>query len=438
MIDTPSAGAEATAIGAAAGISATEDIRSAFPALSRRVGPWPVAYFDAPGGTQVPDTVARAVSEYLLRHNANVHWGFPTSAETDGILDGARAALADFVGGRPDEIVFGANMTTLTFHFARALGRRMPPGSELVVTELDHHANVDPWRDVAAERGLLVRLVPMRTADGTLDREAFEAAVTDKTSLIALGAASNALGTVNDVRWAAGLARRHGSLLFVDAVHSAAHLPTDVSQLGCDALACSAYKFYGPHVGVLWARRELVESLDAPRLAPASGESPFRLETGTLNHEGIAGAAAAVDFLASIAPAAQGEAQDRRSRIRRAMTGLHARGDLLVQRLWDGLAEVPGVRLYGPVPGTGPRTPTVSFIVDGVPASEVSRRLAADRGVFCSWGDFYATTVVERLGLEGRGLVRAGCACYTTQEEIDRLVGAVATIARGRGSGAGP
>jgi cysteine desulfurase family protein (TIGR01976 family) len=408
-------------------IQTVDAIRSEFPALERRSGGRPVAYFDGPGGTQVPRVVADAVSGYLLGHNANTHWGFATSRETDEILAAARAAMADFLGGSADEIAFGANMTTLTFHVARSLGRRLAPGDELVVTELDHHANVDPWRDLARERGLAVRTVPFRVGDGTLDWETFESAIGERTALIALGGASNALGTVNDVPRAAAAARRAGALLFVDAVHSASHLPTDVHELGCDLLACSAYKFYGPHVGVLWARRELIESLDAPKLLPASDAAPHRLETGTLNHEGIAGTAAAVDFLASLAPDG---GEGRRARLRQAMRGLHDRGDALVRRLWDGLAAVPGVRLYGPEPGTARRTPTVSFTVEGIPASDVSGLLAAHHGVFCSWGDFYASTVAARLGVADVGLVRAGCACYTTAGEVERLVDGVAALAR--------
>ncbi|MDT8437226.1 MAG: cysteine desulfurase-like protein [Gemmatimonadota bacterium] len=420
--------------GAPAGASADtlvpeERIRARFPALARAHGPWTVAYFDGPGGTQVPRSVVEASADYLLRHNANTHWGFPTSAETDAVLAAAREALADLLGGAPDEVAFGANMTTLTFHFARAVGRGLAPGAEIVVTELDHHANVDPWRDLARERGLVVRTVPFHPEAGTLDWDAFAAAVGPRTALVALGAASNALGTVNDVARAAALARDAGALLFVDAVHSAAHLPTDVTALGCDALACSAYKFYGPHVGVLWVKRDIAARLDAPRLAPADDAPPFRLETGTLNHEGIAGAAAAVEFLASL-PAREGG--DRRDRLRRALRGLHARGEALVTQLWAGLGRIEGVRRFGPAPGTAPRTPTISFTVDGMPAAEVSARLAERFGVFCSWGDFYATTVARRLGVaEAGGLVRAGCACYTTADEVRRLLGGVEAIAGG-------
>lgn len=405
------------------GVRDTEEIRSRFPALERAHAGHPVAYFDGPGGTQVPRSVAEAVEEYLLRHNANADWAYPTSRETDRTLEAGRAAMADLLGAEPDEIAFGANMTTLTFHVARALGRRLGPDDEIVVTELDHHANVDPWRALGVERGVEVRTVPMRTEDGTLDLEAFQATVSERTAVVAVAAASNALGTVNDLarirQWAASV----DALLFVDAVHAVPHRSVDIGSLGCDFLACSAYKFYGPHVGVLYGRRDLVEELDVPRLVPAPDRSPERLETGTLNHEGIAGCAAAVDFLASLAPG-----ETRRARLEASLDALHARGDALVRRLWDGLEACPGVRTFGPEPGT-PRTPTVAFAVRDVDAREVAARLAEDRGVFCSHGDFYAATAVARLGMAESGLVRAGCACYTTAEEVDRLVEGVAAVA---------
>lgn len=406
------------------GLVAPESIRARFPALERRHGGHPVAYFDGPGGTQVSTDVVDAVSTYLLRHNANTHWGYPTSAETDEIVMAGRKAAADLLGGSHDEIVFGQNMTTLTFQLARALGRQFAPGTEVVVTQLDHRANVDPWLDMARMWNFTVRTVPFHVADGLLDWDAFESIVSERTGLIAIGGASNALGTVNDVQRAASLARRSGSLLFVDAVHAAPHLPIDVATLGCDALACSPYKFYGPHAGVLWVRRSLLESLHVSKLLPASDRAPERLETGTLSHEAIAGTTAAIDFLASL----DDRTGDRRDRIGRAMQGLHDRGDVLVRRLWEGLAALDAVRLFGPAPGTAERTPTVSFIVEGVPSGEVSHLLAERFGIFCSFGDFYATDVTARLGVEREGLVRAGCACYTTEDEVDRLIQGVAQI----------
>ncbi|HEX8069026.1 MAG TPA: cysteine desulfurase-like protein [Pyrinomonadaceae bacterium] len=407
-------------------VAATAEIRSHFPALARTHNDQPVAYFDGPGGTQVPRAVGDAVLEYLYHHNANTHWAYPTSAETDALIWSARAALADFVNGRPEEIAFGANMTTLTFHLARALGRGWGAGDELVVTELDHHANVAPWQALARERGVTVRVVPFDPETGQLDWGAFERQVNARTRLVALGAASNALGTITDVRRASALARSVGALIFVDAVHYAPHVLADVRALGCDFLGCSAYKFYGPHVGVLWARRELLEATDFPKLAPAPDEAPERVETGTQNHEGLIGAAAAVDFLAALAPGTAA----RRERLSATYAELHARAAPLVRRLWDGLAATVGVRLFGPPPDV-PRTPTVSFTVRGVASTEVARALAA-RGVFVSHGDFYAATVIDRLDLAPEGLVRAGCACYTTAEEIERLLDGVRAVAAGQ------
>jgi cysteine desulfurase family protein (TIGR01976 family) len=404
-------------------VASTAEIRDRFPALARRHGGRPVAYFDGPGGTQVPTDVVDAVRDYLLHHNANTHWRYPTSQETDQLLAAARAALADFLGASPDEIAFGANMTTLTFHLARALGRGWGAGDELVVTELDHHANVAPWRALQRERGLTVRTVPVVPETGELDWTGLERALSSRTRLLAIGAASNALGTINDVARACALASAAGALSFVDAVHFAAHAPVDAHRIGCDFLACSAYKFYGPHVGVLYGRRARIEALDVPKLAPAPDTAPERLETGTLNHEGIVGAGAAVEFLASLAAGG-----DRRTRLRAGMTALHERGRALADRLWNGLEQIEGVRLYGPPPAR-PRTPTVAFSVPGMASEAVAAALAAE-AVFVSHGDFYATTVVERLGLSAPGLVRAGCACYTTPEEVDRLVAGVRALVR--------
>jgi len=410
-----------------------EAIRSHFPALDRVEGGQPVAYFDGPGGTQVPRPVVEAMADYLYRHNANTHWAFPTSHETDAALASARSAFADFLGAAPDEVAFGANMTTLTFHLARALGRGFGPGDEVVVTELDHQANVAPWRALGRDRGVTVRVARMIPEAGTIDWDDMARALGPRTRLVAVGAASNAIGTITDVARAASMARSVGALTFVDAVHYAPHRLVDVAALGCDFLACSAYKFHGPHVGILSGRRDLLESLDVPKLAPAPDTAPERLETGTQNHEGIVGAAAAVDFLASLGVGDVDKGAtpgiDRRSRLRAAYAAIHDREAGLIARLWDGLGSVRGVRLYGPPP-TEPRTPTVGFTVAGRPAVEVGRGLAA-RGIFASHGDFYATTVVDRLGQSRDGLVRAGCAVYTTPDEVDRLVTAVAEIARG-------
>jgi cysteine desulfurase family protein (TIGR01976 family) len=407
-----------TAVLSPAPVTSTAEIRKCFPALERTHNGYPVAYFDGPGGTQVPRTVVEAMNNYLYHHNANTHWAYPTSEETDAIIDSGRSVLADFLNASPTEIVFGANMTTLTFHLARALGRGYKRNDEIVVTELDHHANVAPWRALEEERGVKVRTVKMIPETGELDWDDFSRQLTGRTKLVAIGAASNALGTINDVRRAAEMAHSLGAQIFVDAVHYAPHELVDVRDWNCDFLACSAYKFYGPHIGILYGRHGLLDSLDFPKLIPAPDSTPERAETGTQNHEGIAGASVAVDFLASLAPG-----PTRRERLRAALEQLHERGGTLTTQMWDGLLEMGRVRLYGPPPSTA-RTPTIAFTVDGVPSTEVAKKLV-ERGVFVSHGDFYAMTVVERLGQTAHGLVRAGCACYTTPEEVDRLLAGV-------------
>src|SRR5262245_39385417 len=402
-------------------IASISEIRAHFPALERQYNTHSVAYFDGPGGTQVPREVAEAMIDYLFNHNANTHWAYPTSSETDELIEDARHALADFFNCDAQEVSFGLNMTTITFHIARALGRRLRQGDEIVLTELDHHANVAPWQALAKESGVKVRTVRMLTETGSIDWSDLEGAINQKTRVVAIGAASNALGTINDVRQVAQLAKEVGALTFVDAVHYAAHGLIDVRELGCDFLACSAYKFYGPHIGVLFSRSDLTQSLDVPKLIPAPEIGPERLETGTQNHEGIGGAASAVNFLASLA-----EGETRREKLKNSFAGLHPRGDKQIVRLWNGLNAIDGVTVYGPPPDA-PRTPTVSFVVRDIPSIEVSRQLV-EQGVFTSHGDFYALTVVERLGKLEQGLVRAGCACYTTDDEIERLIEGVRSI----------
>ena len=399
-----------------------EAIRAPFPALARQHQGRPVAYFDGPGGTQVPQSVVDAMADYLLNHNANTHWQFPTSRETDAALDTGRRAVADFLNASPSEIVFGNNMTSLTFHVARALGRRWNSQDEIVVTELDHHANVDPWRALEKERAVTVRTVRMIPESGQLDWTHLEETLSPRTRLLAIGAASNALGTVNDIARAARLVHHVGGLLFVDAVHYAAHLLVDVQTFGCDVLACSAYKFYGPHVGVLYGRHDLLSALDVPRLQPAPDTAPERIETGTQNHEGIVGTAAAVDFLAGLTPGAP----SRRAALKASLGELHARGQALIGRLHAGLSAIRGVTVYGPSP-TASRTPTIAFTVSGRSSDEVARQLAA-RGLFLSSGNFYAATVAARLNHADDGFVRAGCACYTTEDEVDRLIAALGDV----------
>jgi cysteine desulfurase family protein (TIGR01976 family) len=380
-----------------------DELRCCFPALSRLHNGLPVAYFDGPGGTQVPTVVAQAMTAYLFHHNANTHWAYPTSEETDAIIAGVRQSAAQFLNARGEEISFGANMTTITFHLARALGRTWKAGDEVIVTDLDHHGNVAPWRALEVDRGIVVRSVRMIRETCQLDMDHLAKLAGPKTRLIAIGGASNAVGTINDLGRAREIARSAGAMFFVDAVHLAPHEPIDVQSIGCDFLALSAYKFYGPHIGILFARRDLLESLPFPKVDPAPDTAPERAETGTQNQEGIAGVTATIDFMKSIG-------------YRDDFSG----------RLWDGLKSIKRVRVFG-VPPSQPRTPTFAFTVEGMSSEAVARALA-QRAIFVSHGDFYAATVVRELGVEG--LVRAGCAAYTTAEEVERLLTAVEEISR--------
>jgi len=409
-----------------ANVVSVDEIRARFPALARREGAHPVAFFDGPGGTQVPRVVAEAMSDYLLHHNANTHWAYPTSVETDALLAAARVTLADFLGATPGEISFGANMTTILFHVSRAIGRTLSPGDEIIVTELDHHANVAPWQALAKERGAVLKWLPLDLETYRHEAGALESLLSPRTKVVAIGAASNILGTVSDVAAMVALAKTAGAITVVDAVHFAPHALVDVKAIGADFVLCSAYKFYGPHIGICYGRHAATAALDLPRLEPAPDYVPECLETGTQNHEGILGAAAAVDFLAGLASDGTGS---RRERLDTVMHALHARGDSLLRELWVGLHAIEGVTVFGPPPGTA-RTPTVSFHVQGYESEQVARFLAP-RGVYVSHGDFYATTVARRLGLAHEGLVRAGCSCYTTADEIARLVDGVRALVQG-------
>lgn len=418
-------------------IKTTEEIRSEFPALQRVHNGQAVAYFDAPGGTQTPQVVVDAVADYLLNHNANTHWEYPSSHETDAIIESARDAFADFLNAGANEIVFGPNTTTMIYHLSRALGRTLSAGDEIVITELEHHANVAPWQALVKERGVTLNVAQMDTETGQLDWSDFERWITSKTKVVAFGAGCNALGTVNRFRDAVELAHSVGALALVDAVHYAPYFLCDVKEMDCDFLTCSAYKFYGPHMSVFYGKKDLLESIDFPKLEPAPNYAPDRAEMGTQNHEGIAGAAAAVDFYAAVAgygtasgsEGVQDTGLNRRDALIRAFNGLRAHSAPQVAHLWKQLSRINGVRLYGPPPQVE-RTPTVAFTLRNVASTEAARRLS-EQGLFVSHGDFYAQTVVDRLGLQPEGLVRVGCACYTSDEEIDRLIDGVRELSRG-------
>jgi cysteine desulfurase family protein (TIGR01976 family) len=396
--------------------------RRDFPALSRTLGGRPVAFLDGPAGAQVPRQVIAAVVHYYERTNANTHGAFATSFASDRLLAAAREAVAAFLGAESwRQISFGQNMTSLTFALSHALGRRLRPGDEVVVTQLDHEANRGPWR-MLAERGAVVREVAL-LPDGRLDAADLERKVGERTRIVALGWASNALGTVNDVARARRLATAAGAWLVVDAVHYAPHFPIDAAALGADFLLCSAYKFYGPHVGVLCARPGLLDELATDRLSTQDPAAPYRIETGTLNHAAIAGVKAAIEYLAS-----WGEGETLRRRVVSAMAAIAAYEHGLARRYFVALAAIPGVRVWGPDFSSPLRAPTVSITVEGWRPSEVARRLAA-AGLQVWDGHFYAVRAMEVLGLAERGgVVRTGFLMYNTAEEVDRLVAAVGEL----------
>lgn len=415
-----------------------EALRTEFPALQQTDEKGrPYVYFDGPGGTQVPRSVIAAMEEYLVRSNSNIHGAFLTSRRTDETIRRAREAAADFLNApSPEEIVFGPNMTTLTFHISRALERELASGDEVVVTRLDHDANIAPWLRLA-EKGVIVRWADFDPETGMLDLDGLRALLNERTRLVAVGYASNALGTVNDVARITRWAHDVGAWVYVDAVHYAPHGPIDVQRLGCDFLVCSAYKFFGPHLGVLWGRRDLLERLRPDKVRPAPNEVPDRFETGTQNHEGLAGLVATVDYLAGIGER-YGEPfvgwytafTGRRLHLKTALSAIQAYERDLGWRLIRGLQAVPGLRIWGI---TDPaladwRVPTVSFTLKGLSPQEVARRLAG-KGIFVWDGNFYALAVTERLGLEDKGgLVRVGLAHYNTVEEVDRFLEAMEGI----------
>jgi cysteine desulfurase family protein (TIGR01976 family) len=399
-------------------------VREQFPALRRKYDGRGVVYFDGPGGSQVARQAIDAMSGYMERGGANLHGVFPTSTETEEILDETRRAAADFLGAGQDEISFGANMTTLTFAISRALAREWDEGSEIVVTELDHRANVDPWVIAAHESGATVRWVKVDPETLTLDPDDLERNITERTRLVAVGLASNAVGTVNDVAAVAQKAHAAGAIVAVDAVHAAPHIPIDRDGLGADVITCSAYKIFGPHVGVTAIRRDLFENMDVYRLDPAPGYIPDKLETGTQNHEGIAGVKGALDFIASL-----GEGTSQREKLGSAMQTIEEHEAELAEAFRAALHDLPGVKLYAAPDGVR-KTPTIAFRVEGHTPDEVCARML-EHGFFIAAGDFYASTLAQKLGIsESGGFVRAGLAPYNTEEEVERFVEALERFVR--------
>ncbi len=403
-----------------------EAVRRRFPALSRQVGDRPAVFLDGPAGSQVPQSVADAVCRYLLQTNANRGASFATSKESDAILNAAHRALADFLGTPdPDEVCFGANMTTLTFQLSRALSRQWTPGDQIVVCQADHDANYTPWVLAARDRGITVRSVPADPLDGTLDLDSLDKVLSEKTRLLAVGLAGNATGTIHPVGEICRRAHAVDALVYVDAVHFAPHRRIQVGQLACDFLVCSAYKFFGPHVGVLWGRRDLLEDIRPYRLRPAPDRLPGRWMTGTQCHEGIAGAAAAVDYIASLAAADSAEVipHTRPEQLDRAFERIATWEQMLSKRLLEGLLSIPGLTLYGisDPDRIDQRVPTMSIRTETIRPQELAERLAAD-GIFVWAGNHYALPWTESAGLEPDGTLRLGALHYNTIEEIDRAV----------------
>lgn len=404
-------------------------IRQQFPSLALTVGDSHAVYLDGPGGTQVPQRVLDAVNDYFLRCNANTHGAFETSRRTDVVVSAAHSAIADLLGSAPDEVVFGPNMTTLTFALSRSLGRELGLGDEIVVTTLDHDANVAPWRALE-ERGCTIRQVELKTDDCTLDLGDLSAKLNSKTKLVAVGYASNSVGTINPIAEIVRKAHAVGALVFVDAVHYAPHGPIDVKALDCDFLACSVYKFFGPHIGVLYGKREHLTRLKPYKVRPSSDASPDRWETGTHNLEGLAGVNGAIAYLADLGEKINAQAETRRAAIQAAFTAIKQYERELGEHLVQGLLQIPGLKFYGIKDPSrfGERTPTVSIRVERHTPHDLATKLG-DRGFFVWDGNYYALNLSERLGVESLGgMLRIGLVHYNTAEEVSRFLAALREI----------
>lgn len=400
-----------------------KNVREQFPALNRRRNNLLPVFLDGPAGTQVPLRVVDTMAYYLTHCNANHGGVFATSVESDCMIDGAHQAMADFLNApSPAEVIFGNNMTSLALHLSRSVARLLKPGDEVLVTRLDHDANVSPWVLAARDAGATVRWIDIHREDCTLNLDSFRTQLNEKTRWVAVGLASNGVGTINDVATITREAKLAGATVFLDAVHYAPHGPIDVQALGCDFLACSAYKFFGPHVGILWGRQELLESYPCYKVRPAPNELPGKWMTGTQNHEGLAGVAAAIAYLTDLAP----PNPDRRSRLKHAMSTIRDYEQTLSARLLAGLAERPRFRVLGIGDNRrlNERAPTVSITAKDHTPQEIARHLA--RREIYSWaGNSYALEVSEQLGLEPAGFLRLGMVHYNTTDEIDTVLKAL-------------
>ena len=434
-------------------------VRSQFPALARTINGQPAAFLDGPGGTQVTQWVIDAISYYLKTSNANTHGQYATSHETDEVIDGARSAMADFLGCDPAEIVFGPNMTTLTFAISRSISRELGPGDEILLTQLDHSANVSPWQALE-ERGVKIQFVDIREEDCTLDIDDLARKLSSRTKVVAVGYASNAVGTINDVKKIIRMAHDAGALAYIDAVHYAPHGLIDVRDLDCDFLACSTYKFFGPHMGVLYGKREHLERLHPYKVRPNTDEVPGRWEMGTLNHECLAGVTACVGYLAELGKKTADHAKQgslfrasepgspvnknvptigdqqqklklRRARLHSAYRAIQFHEHELSLRMLRGLAEIRGLRLYGisDPARVAERCPTFAIRIKGLHPAELAKKLG-ERGIFTWDGNYYALNLTERLGVEqDGGFLRIGFVHYNTAEEVDGVLGELRSLA---------
>jgi len=405
-------------------------VRSQFPSLSQTVNGRPAVFFDGPGGTQVPRRVIDAISDYLKDSNANTCGAYATSRRTDAVIAEARSAMADLLGCDHDEIVFGPNMTTLTFAISRSIGRELGPGDEILLTYLDHDANVSPWQALE-ERGVTIRFVEINREDCTLDLADLAKKISSRTRVVAVGYASNAVGTINDVAEIVRLAHKKGALAYIDAVHYAPHGPIDVRALDCDFLACSTYKFFGPHMGVLYGKREHLRRLQPYKVRPNTNAVPNRWEWGTLNHECIAGIAACVDYLADLGRQLEPSTPDRRSAVLAAYRTIQQHERHLSKTMLRGLLEIPGLKLYGisHPDKLDHRCPTFAVRITNHTPLELATSLG-ERGIFTWDGNYYALNLTERLDVEkDGGFLRIGLAHYNTPEEVTRLLTALREIA---------
>ena len=426
-------------------------IRGQFPALSQRVNGYPAVFLDGPGGTQVPQRVIDAISDYLVTSNANTCGAYATSRRTDQVIAEARSAMADFLGCDPKEIVFGPNMTSLTYALSRAIGRELHPGDEIVVTHLDHDANISAWRALE-ERGVKIQLADIHEEDCTLDMDDLASKISSRTKLVAVGYAANAVGTINDVKTAVRLAHQAGALAFIDAVHQAPHGPIDVRDLDCDFLVCSTYKFFGPHMGVLYGKREYLTRITPYKVRANTEAVPQRWEWGTLNHECIAGITACVDYLTELGrrmaevphtteyvvadavsrpTRAKASGANRRDVLGTAYDAIRAHEHKMIELMLRGLREIPRLRLYGisDPARLNSRTPTFAIRIEGHTPLQLATRLG-EKGIFTWDGHYYALNLAERLGVEkDGGFLRIGLVHYNTEEEVDRVLAELCEVA---------